>query len=163
MGGDPHFSVILKNGQLLCFSVQGEHNFTFNLISSKFIHINARFDQDSKRPEVTWIGSLGVVINTKKNTTKIRFESSTKTIHINNKATMSAGKIDSLVLEKGRMTISEASDVRKRDHSLPEVNVVVVEAGISFSVKFMKSHIDMVWHKTGNKLTKSHGMIGNVA
>ncbi len=161
MGGDPHFSIILPNGKLLCFSVQGEHNFTFNLISNKVIHVNARFDQDARRSEVTWIGSLGVVVKTEKNKTKMRFESSTKTIHIDNKVTLSAGKIDRLVVNKGKLSISEATNDAEGDGL--GVRVEVLDAGISFSVKFMKNHIDMVWHKTGSKLTKSHGIIGKIS
>ena len=52
-GGDPHFSVLLRDGSLLCYSVQGESNSAFNLISSTDFLVNAKFVPDSKREGVT--------------------------------------------------------------------------------------------------------------
>lgn len=161
IGGDPHFSLILPTGQQLCFSVQGEHDFTFNLVSSPLLSINARFDQDARRPEVTWIGSLGVVVNTKKPVTKIRFESATKTIHIGDRAAISAKNIEKLVVKKGKLQVSENPLGIKDAHAAPEVQVEILDVGISFGVRFMKSHIDMVWQEMkGKQFNNSHGMLG---
>lgn len=161
MGGDPHFSIILPTGQQLCFSVQGEHDFTFNLISSPLLSINARFDQDAHRPEVTWIGSLGIVVKVAKTVTKIHFESATKSIHIGDRAAISAENIEKLVVRKGKLQVSENPLGIKGPHAVPEVQVEIPNAGISFGVRFMKSHIDMVWQKMqGDHLTNPHGMLG---
>ena len=62
MGGDTHYSIMLPSGQLLCFSVHGEKNFPFNLISNNLLQMNAFFIEDTMRDEITWIGSLGVVV-----------------------------------------------------------------------------------------------------
>ncbi len=51
-GDDPHFSIVLPSGRLLCYTVQGEHGFSFNLISNKKMTMNARFVPDSRRSEV---------------------------------------------------------------------------------------------------------------
>ncbi len=48
LGDDPHYSILLPSGQLLCYSVQGEHNFTFNLISNSLLQMNALFVPDNK-------------------------------------------------------------------------------------------------------------------
>ena len=40
-GGDPHFLVNLPDNSNLCFSLQGEPRLAFNLVTSKFIAINA--------------------------------------------------------------------------------------------------------------------------
>ena len=53
MGGDPHFSIMLPTKQQLCYSIQGESGFTFNLISNELMQMNALFVADSKREEVT--------------------------------------------------------------------------------------------------------------
>lgn len=161
MGGDPHFSIILPTGQLLCFSVQGEHNFTFNLVSNSFVSINARFDQDSKRPEVTWIGSLGVVIETqnKKDPIKIRFESSTKSIYIDSKVALSAKEIKKLTVSEDKLVVSEAYG-SNRGRKYSEVDIEVVGSELKFSVRFMRSHLDMVWHKVGTQFANSHGILG---
>ena len=158
LGGDPHFSIILPTGQLLCFSVQGEHNFTFNLMSNAILNINARFDQDSKRKEVTWIGSLGIVIKSSKRSTKIRFEASTKSVHLNDKVTLSAKNIDKVTVDGMKVKISEASKKKKQIFS--DVDVELVQAGVRFTVRFTRGHLDMRWQKIGWQLLKSHGIVG---
>jgi len=40
LGNDPHFFLPLSNGDHLCFSIQGEPNFAFNLIYDKYIQLN---------------------------------------------------------------------------------------------------------------------------
>jgi hypothetical protein len=49
-GDDPHFSIVLPSSRLLCFTVQGEHGFAFNLINNEHLHMNALFVPDSQRP-----------------------------------------------------------------------------------------------------------------
>ena len=39
VGDDPHFATFLSSGKLLCYTMQGEHNILFNLISNDKIHI----------------------------------------------------------------------------------------------------------------------------
>ena len=43
MGNDPHFLLPLPNGDQLCFSIQGQPNFAFSLISDKYIQLNGQF------------------------------------------------------------------------------------------------------------------------
>jgi len=45
MGNDPHFFLPLSNGDNMCFSIQGEPNFSFNLINDKYIRLNGQFVQ----------------------------------------------------------------------------------------------------------------------
>ena len=99
IGDDPHFAVTLASGRTLCYTVQGEHGFAFNLISNKKLYMNAMFVPDALREEVTWIGSLGIVVEEThyqgSNTTRIRFESKVNEIHINDKVTLAAKNIGS--------------------------------------------------------------------
>ena len=68
VANDPHFYLPLPNGDHLCFSVQGEPNFAFNLINSKYIQLNAQFvlpaeDESNTIANVTtFLGDLGIVI-----------------------------------------------------------------------------------------------------
>ena len=68
VANDPHFYLPLSNGDHLCFSVQGEPNFAFNLINSKYIQLNAQFvlpaeDESNTIANVsTFLGDLGIVI-----------------------------------------------------------------------------------------------------
>ena len=47
-GDDPHFIIALPGGKLLCYTVQGEHGFSFNLINNEMIvmHMNSKFVPD---------------------------------------------------------------------------------------------------------------------
>ena len=161
MGGDPHFSLLLPNGQLLCFSVQGEHGFVFNLISNKIMHMNAKFIPDSKRSEVTWIGSLGMVVRSKKanTTSKIRFEAANKMVYVDDRANLKARSVKKLTFAKGKLTVTE-SDPTVKKAVYPQVEVDLEDVGIAFTVTFVKEHIDMVWNKVRKQPKDSHGIIG---
>ncbi len=159
MGGDPHFNIVLPNHQQLCFSVQGEHGYSFNLISNKLIHMNARFVPDPKREEVTWIGSLGIVVTSRKmNETKIRFEAKEKMIYIGEKLSLHVRRVEKLTFSDGKMTVSEGFRGNSGGHF--RVGVELVDIGLSFSVNFVKEHLDLTWNKVGRQPPKSHGIIG---
>ena len=163
VGGDPHYSIMLPSGQLLCFSVHGEKDFPFNLISNNLLQMNAFFIEDALREEITWIGSLGVVVQhahyKKSNTTKIRFEAKDQMIYINNGVSLHAKRIKKLTLSNGKLTVSEA--LRKKGDKKPEVEVDLVDAGLTFSVRFAKKrHLDMAWKKVELQPADSHGLIG---
>ena len=163
MGGDPHYSVLLPSGQLLCFSVQGETGFSFNLISNKLMHMNALFVQDSVRDEVTWIGSLGIVVrNTpykKSDVTKLRFVVEEKKIYIGEEVALQVQKIEKLTFSNGKLMINESS--RTKGEKSPEVYVDLQDVGLSFKVRFTKSkHLDLSWERVDKQPADSHGMIG---
>ena len=163
MGGDPHYSIMLPSGQLLCFSVHGEKNFPFNLISNNLLQMNAFFIEDTMRDEITWIGALGVVVQhthyKKSNTTKIRFEAHDQMIYINNGVSLHAKRVEKLTLSNGALVVSEA--VRKNAERNAEIEVDLVDVGLTFSVRFVKKrHLDMSWKKVVNQPTGSHGIIG---
>ena len=112
IGDDPHFSIVLPNGKLLCYTVQGEHGFVFNLISNKKLWMNAMFVPDSRREEVTWLGSIGIVVWNSgykmSNATYLRFETMGKKIYIGDKVVLEAKNIEKLSFKNGKLTISEA-------------------------------------------------------
>ena len=61
-GGDPHFLVNLPDNSNLCFSLQGEPGFAFNLVTSEIITINAVFIDAPPRLQdwTTVIGEIGI-------------------------------------------------------------------------------------------------------
>ena len=163
MGGDPHYSIMLPTGQLLCFSVHGEKNFPFNLISNSLLQMNAFFIEDARREEITWIGSLGVVVQhssyKKSNTTKIRFEAKDQMIYINNGVSLLGKRVEKLTLANGKLTITEG--LRRRGNRKPEVEVDLVDIGLHFTVRFVKKrHLDMTWKRVELQPSDSHGFIG---
>ena len=162
LGDDPHFAVSLPDGKLLCYTVQGEHGFAFNLISNKKVYMNAMFVPDARREEVTWLGTMGIVIKNsgykKSNMTKLRFEAIKNKIYIDNQMSLDARNIEKITFEGGKLKISEAPPTE--GYKQPLVRIDLKDVELSFSIKFMTEHLDLYWHSTGQKLTDSHGLIG---
>lgn len=162
VGDDPHFAVSLSNGKTLCYTVQGEHGFAFNLISNQKVYMNAMFVPDALREEVTWLGTMGIVINNngykKSNMTKLRFEAIKNKIHIDNQMVLEARNIEKITFENGKLTISEAQPTE--GYKQPFVRVDLKDVELSFSIKFMTEHLDLYWHSTGQKTADSHGLVG---
>lgn len=162
LGDDPHFSIALPSGELLCYTVQGEHGFSFNLISNQKMIMNAKFIPDARRPEVTWLGSIGIIVEHSNykgsNETKLRFESHEKSIYIGDKVVLEAKNIEKLTFSNGKLTISEAPPMQGFHY--PSVYVDLEDVQLQFTVKFTNQHLDIYWHNTGGRLTDSHGLIG---
>ncbi len=164
MRGDPHYSVLLPTGQLLCYSVHGEKDFTFNLISNDLLQMNARFIGDPIREEITWIGSLGIVVKntpnpySKSNITKLRFEAGEKKVYIGDKASLVAQRVERLTFNKGKLRISENPSLKKRKRH--NVLIDLKDIGLSFSVMFVKDHLDLSWKRMDEQSRTSHGIIG---
>ncbi len=165
MGGDPHYSILLATGQLLCYSVHGEHDFAFNLLSNKLLTMNALFIADSIREEITWIGELGIVVKQapkkKANATQLRFCAKEKTVCVGDKMMLNAASVERLSFGNGRLAISERKEVG--DLEKPEVLVEFPDIGMSLTVVFVRGkHLDMIWNKVEPNMGKPHGMIGMI-
>ena len=126
--------------------------------------MNALFVPDAIRSEVTWLGSLGVVIKNnafkRSNTTKMRFVADTKKIYIGNKIKLNADAVEKLTFVNGKLQISEAErDDSQKTHL--EVQVDLMDLGLSFAVWFVKgNHLDMKWNNVLQQPKNSHGIIG---
>ena len=162
--GDPHFSITLPTKQLLCFSLQGEHGFVFNLISNPLLQMNALFIPDAVRSEVTWLGSLGVVIKNnlfkKSNVTKMRFVAEEKMVYVGDKIKLNADMVEKLTFTNGKLKISEAMR-EKNQLTRFDVQVDLKDLGLSFAVRFVKgNHLDVMWNSVLQQPKESHGIIG---
>lgn len=127
------------------------------------MQMNAKFVPDSKRREVTWIGSLGLAFHEQgpsnlKNTTFIRLESNGSIISINSRANLSARNIDSISIKKGVIGISETTPFE--GFRYPSVHIILEDFGLSFSVSFKREHLDLFWHNTELQREDSQGLIG---
>ncbi len=163
MGDDPHFSIVLPSGKLLCFSVMGDHGSSYSLISNRLLQMNAIFSPDSQREEVTWIGTLGMVIPgaqgmKKTNATKLVFEATKQEIRVGDKVTLQAKNIERMTVRNGKLSLSEAVPVE--GFRYPQVLVSLEDSGLSFTIVFKNEHLDMFWHSAGQQNEESHGLIG---
>jgi len=129
---------------------------SFNLITSTRLIMNAMFIPDSHRKEVTWLGSIGVVVANSQyqgsNLTKL------KEVHIAEKVTLKAKNIEKLTFHEGKQTISEAPP--KEGFQYPAVKVNLNDVGLTFTIKYTGSHLGMFWHSVGEQREDSHGLVG---
>ena len=162
MGGDPHFSIVLNDGKMLCYSVQGRNDSVFNLISCTTFEMNANFVPDSMRPDVTWMGAIGVVLNKAlhfkhSRVTGFKFDSKERAVHIGKK-TLPAIAIKEISSQNGSISIIRRNDkVSATLH--PAVKLHLKDVGLHFTIKYENDHLDMIWH---NPISGSncHGLIG---
>ena len=163
MGGDPHFSIALHDGRMLCYSVQGRPDSVFNLISSDHFLINAKFVPDSKRKGVTWMGAVGVVLKRSlkykgSRVTHFLFDAQNHTVHIGSKISLAANTIEELSSDNGTLSVvGRHGSASFSSH--PAMRIHLKEEGLDFTIKFEGQHLDMYWHRS-LKSRNSHGLIG---
>ena len=128
--------------------------------------MNAEFVPDSRKNDVTWIGSLGLIFHKQsslgiKKSTFIRLDSNGSTISINSRANLSARNVDSISIKRGAIRISETTPFE--GFRYPSAKIILEDFGLSFSVMFQKEHLDLFWHNTELQREDSHGLIGTLA
>ena len=147
---------------MFCYNVQGRSDSVFNLIGCSKFSMNAEFVPDAKRTEVTWMRTIGVVLDKalhykKSQVTGFTLDSKERTIHIGRKA-FPAISIKEISSENG--TISLVKRNRKIAPSLhPAVKFNLKDVGLHFTVKYESDHLDMYWHSP-IKGSNCHGLIG---
>ena len=165
MGGDPHFSMILHDQKQLCYSVQGRNNSVFNLVSCTDFLINAKFVADYKREGVTWMESIGIVINEAlhyggSKVTHFKFDAKDHTVFIGDKIILDASTIKEIAAENRSISIVESRrSASPTNH--PAVRVHLKDLGLHFTVTFENGHLDMTWHSSV-KRSSCHGLIGEL-
>ena len=101
--------------------------------------MNAVFLPDSRREEVTWIGSLGIVVKNstfrKASQKAIKFSARPSTITINNKATLKPKNIAKITFRNDKVIISDAPVTV--GFSYPSVLILLDDAGLNFIVTFV--------------------------
>ena len=160
MGSDPHFSVLLPNGHLLCYTVQGKQNSMFKLISNEHIEMNALFVPDPN-PEnkvlgKTWLGQIGITVKGIQKHIELIFTAATSDIMVNNKVTIPSNMLDKLLFRTGKLVMMETKRTKR-----PRVYIEYDDAGLHLSIVFVNDHhLDIVWHSTAQVTGKSGGLVG---
>lgn len=163
VGDDPHFSVVLPSKLMLCYSIQGDHYRAYNLLSNNKVQMNAIFLPDSDvRKKATWIGTLGLVFRDHQNLTlkdlAIRLESKGAIISVKNKGNFTAKTLSAISIKNGKLLLLEATPTD--EFRYPMVRISLEDLGFSFSVKFMREHLDLFWHSSMEQSDESDGLIG---
>ena len=168
VANDPHFYLPLVNGDHLCFSVQGEPNFAFNLINSKYIQLNAQFvlpaeDESNTIANVsTFLGDLGIVIRDD-DTSKpvvIHVSAQDHSVKVNNSITVVKDKAVFVDVSNSSVAINIKPDSQVAITKDESAWLYLSTEGFGIKVRFYKKHLDLFFTKTGGLNKDTHGLIG---
>lgn len=158
MGSDPHFSVLLPSGSLLCYTVQGQPNSLFNLINNEHLAMNALFVPDPN-PEFkikTWLGQIGITVKDAEKHIQLVFTAASSEVTVNKKVSIPSSTVEKLSFRTGKLVMMET---RRTRH--PRIYIEYNDAGLHLSIVFVNDHhLDLIWHSTSRITGKSSGLVG---
>lgn len=158
MGSDPHFSVLLPSGSLLCYTVQGKPNSIFNLIRNEHLEMNALFvpDHNPNGKVKTWLGQIGITMKGVEKHIQLVFTAATSDITIDRKVSIPSNMIKKLTIRNGKLVMMET-----RWMKYPTIFIEYDDAGLQLSIVFVNDyHLDLVWHSTSRIPGKNGGLVG---
>ena len=158
-GSDPHFAIQLSEGELLCYTFQGRHNTTFNLLGNDHLQMNALFVPDATDYDNTWLGSIGVTALGYGQNTTLQFTAADWLIRIGDRVELDAKTIKKLTFKNGELSVLHVPSNHTQRY--PRVLVDFIDSKLSFTVGYTKnSHLDLYWHSTGIPSKISTGVVG---
>ena len=168
VGNDPHFFLPLTNGDHMCFSIQGQPDFIFNLINDKYIQLNGKFvlpdtkDNHMFSNVTTFLGSLGLTVTDKQtgNITIIEISAEDHSVAVGNSITVVKDTPITVNLSTEGVTIKtvDQSDASEMN----EPNWIIINTNLDFDMKiaFYKKHLNMLLTRTSGLTKHAHGLIG---
>ena len=168
MGNDPHFLLPLPNGDQLCFSIQGQPNFAFSLISDKYIQLNGQFVYPAPEEShtianvSTFLGDLGLLIKNpvSGNVTIIKVSAQDHSVTVGNSLTIIKDRPVTVdVFDKVQITV----DTKAEANVLKDAStwLYINTEGFGIKVEFYKKHLNMFMTKTNGLTKEANGIIGN--
>ena len=151
----------------MCFSVQGEPDFAFNLISDKYINLNGQFvlpaeDESHTIANVsTFLGDLALVIVNRdtNSTTVVKVSAVDHSVLAGNSLTIVKDKpVTVNVFEK--VTINVDAHIQTNRLKDESAWLYINTDGFGIKVRFYKKHLDMFLTKTNGLTKDAHGLIG---
>ena len=152
----------------MCFSIQGQPNFAFSLISDKYIRLNGQFilpapeESHTIANVSTFLGDLGLVIKNpvSDNVTTIKVSAQDHSVTVGDSVTIIKDRpVMVEVLDKVQVTVDakEEANVLKDASTWLYINT----EGFGIKVKFYKKHLNMFMTKTSGLTKEANGIIGN--
>ena len=152
----------------MCFSVQGEPDFAFNLISDKYIKLNGQFvlpaeDESHTIANVsTFLGDLALVIVNRdtNSTTAVKVSAVDHSVLAGNSLTaiVKDKPVSVNVFEK--VTINVDAHIQTNRLKDESAWLYINTDGFGIKVRFYKKHLDMFLTKTNGLTKDAHGLIG---
>ena len=153
----------------MCFSIQGQPDFAFSLISDKDIQLNGLFVQPTEEEShkisnvSTFISDLGLVIKHPKTgiATTIEISSQDHSLKVDNSVTIVKDKpVIVNVYEKVNISINEYTDADKLKDS--SAWLYINTDGFGIKIRFYKKHLDMFLTNTSGLTKVANGIIGKL-
>jgi len=167
---DPHFSVPLLDGKDMCFSMQGEAYFAFNLISDPTISINSYFippEAGQNFSDVaTFLGDIGIMVQPEhcmghcsdENITRISISASDRSVSLDRSRTVLSNHDICLLVEDGVARIKLGEELGKEER--PSLVVEVKHPSLTFKVQFVNEHLDLIVKDYSGISSNAHGIMG---
>ena len=153
----------------MCFSVQGEPNFAFNLIKDKYIQLNGQFVLPAEEESQTlgnvstFLGDLGLAIKNKEtgNVTIIKVSAPDHSVLVDDSLAIVKNKpVNVDVFKTVTVKIdSHVQTMRLKDES---AWLYINTDGFGIKIRFYKKHLDMFLTKTNGLTKDAHGLIGQL-
>ena len=152
---------------MLCFNVQGEPDFIFNLISSKYINLNALFvkpaDEESKSIDAdsTFVSEVGLLVKSKHQNkpVKIKISAFDHSIDVLGSHTViTDSSITVKVCKEGKISIGTSASTANKENDA--MLYVETEYGFAIIVRFLKKHLDMFITDNSGFTNDTHGILG---
>ena len=167
MGNDPHLLLPLLNGDHICFSIQGQPNFAFNLINDKYIKLNAQFVLPAEEEShtisnvSTFLGDLGLVVKNPDAgiTTIIKVSAQDHSVTVDNSLTIVKDKPVTIQVTNA-VSITVDSHVQADKLKDASAWLYISAKGFGIKVRFYKKHLDMFLTKTSGLTKDANGIIG---
>ena len=170
MGNDPHFFLPLANGDHMCFSIQGEPDFAFNLINDKYIQLNGQFVLPAEEEShtisnvSTFIGSLGLLVTSPKtgDTIAVKVSALDHSILVGDSLTIVKDKPVTVNISD---SIKINVDTKIQTSRLKDESAwlyININVGFGFKVRFYKKHVDVFLTNTSGLSKTAHGLIGKL-
>ena len=167
-GADPHFICPLKNGNNLCFSVQGIPDFIFNLFSDSYLQLNAKFslpefeESRSLMNSSTFMQELGFTVKhpTTNVYTKVKISALDHSISVaDSLITVKNYPIIIKIINSTVTTIIEGAPVSTNPSETAWIKIFT-DINFSLKLKFVKYHLDFVITDSSGLSTQVHGIQG---
>ena len=167
-GADPHFVCTLKNGDNLCFSVQGEPEFVFNLFSDVNLQLNAKFSKPnieesrSLMNSSTFIQQLGLIIKHPISDviTKVKISALDDSIQISDSFITVKEYPITINIINNTVTTTVETVSTSPNHDETAWVTVTADVGFSLKFKFVKRHLDYVITDSSGLNSDAHGIQG---
>ena len=167
-GADPHFMCTLKNGDNLCFSVQGIPEFIFNLFSDVNLLLNAKFSEPSIEESrllvnsSTFIKQLGLIIKHHISgfPTKVRVSAMDHSILIAGSLVIVKEYPITINVTKNTVTATVETVSAKPNHDETAWVEIITDVGFTLKLKFVKKHLDYIITDCKGLTPQAHGIQG---